>query len=114
MATLPAEQPSFAVLTVFTSSPEHRQDFVTLIHDFASAQAMTHPGLCAFDIFTDESNQHIVTLARWRDRSTFEEFKRSESGVHASQLALVLKPTVYFLRPEATLAEAETVLKRAG
>jgi quinol monooxygenase YgiN len=114
MATSPAEQPSFAVLTVYTSSPEHRQEFVTLIHDFARALAMTHPGLCAFDMFTDETNQHIVTLARWRDRSAFEEFKRSESGIQGSQVALVLKPTVYFLHPEATLAEAEMVLRRAG
>jgi quinol monooxygenase YgiN len=85
-----------------------------LIHDFANAQAMTRPGLCSFDIFTDEGEQHIVTLARWKDRAAFEEYKRSESGVRASQMALVLNPMVYFLRPEATLADAAMPWRRTG
>lgn len=113
MATSPEVQP-FVVLNVFTSAPEHRQAFVTLIRDFANAQALMHPELCAFEIFTDEGNEHIITLARWRDRAAFEEFKRSEAGMRASETALVLKPTIYFLHPEGTLAEAEAPVSRAG
>ncbi len=111
MATSPEVQP-FIVLTVFTSVPEHRQTFVALIRDFANAQALMRPGLCDFEIFTDEGDAHIITLARWKDRATFEEFKRSETGMRASQTALVLKPTVYFLHPEGTLAEAVAPLSR--
>lgn len=106
--------PAFVVLTVYTSSPEHRQEFVSLIHDFASTQALLQPGLKTFDIFTDEGSTHIVTLTRWRDRTAFEEYKRSESGIRASELALVLKPTVYFLHPEAVVTEDEARLQRVG
>ncbi len=113
MAPPPAAQP-FVVLTIYTSSAEHRPEFVTLMRDFASSQALLHPGLFSLDILTDEGQTHIVTVARWRDRSAFEEFKRSESGIRASQLALVLKPTVYFLHPEATVAEAEAAVQRVG
>lgn len=107
-------QAPFLVLTVFTSSPEHRQQFVELIHDFATAQAMSHPGLAAFDIFTDEGEQHIVTIARWKDRSAFEAFKGSVSSIRASAIARVLTPVVYFLRPEATVCATESPLRRVG
>lgn len=110
---LASEQP-FVVLTVFTSSPEHRQPFVTLIHDFAQAQSLALPGLDSFDLFTDEGEQHIVTLTRWKDRASFEEFKRSDSGRRASEIALVLNPVIYFLHPEASVAETREPLRRAG
>ncbi len=106
--------PAFVVLTVYTSSPEHRQEFVGLIQDFASTQALLQPGLETLDIFTDEGTTHIVTLARWRDRTAFEEFKRSATGIRASEMALVLKPTVYFLHPEAVVAEDAARLRRVG
>lgn len=111
MATPPAVLP-FVVLTVYTSAPEHRLEFVALIHEFASTQALLHRGLLTFEIFTDEAEAHIVTLARWTDRAAFEEFKRSE--VRASELALALKPVIYFLHPEATVAEAAEPLVRVG
>jgi len=114
MAARSAASPSFAVLTMFTSSPEHRDRFVTLIHDFVAAQAITRPGLFSFDIFTDEGDEHIVTLAQWRDRAAFEDFKRTDSGRHASELALVLRPIVLFLHPKATLGETPMPLDRAG
>lgn len=113
MATLPAQGP-FVVLTVYNSEPEHRLEFVTLIRDFANMQALVRPELCAFDIFTDEGERHIITLARWKDRTAFEEFKRSESGIRASELALVLKPTVYFLHPQATVEATAEPLLRVG
>lgn len=112
MTTPPAG--AFAVLTVYNSEPEHRQEFVALIHEFASTQALLQSGLIGFDIFTDEGERQIVTLARWKDRVAFEAFKRSESGIRASEMALVLKPTVYFLHPAATVVEAQEALRRVG
>lgn len=108
------QAPTFIVLTVYTSSPEHRQQFVDLIHDFASAQALSHPGLCSFEIFTEEGEQHIVTLARWKDRASFEAFKASGSSIRAAAIARVLSPVAYFLRPEAALEEPEAPVRRAG
>lgn len=99
------EQPSFVVLSVYNSSPELRQKFVELMQEFVETQALVRPGLCSFDIFTDEGGGRIVTLARWRDRKAFEDFKQSEVGRDAAEVGLVLRPTVYFLRPEAAPAE---------
>ncbi len=114
MAQHSDEQPSFVVLSVYNSSPELRQKFVRLMQDFAATQALVRPGLCSFDVFTDEDGERIVTLARWRDRKAFEEFKQSESGRDAAQVGLVLRPTVYFLRPETRLAGATTPLGSAA
>lgn len=110
----PAESQPFVVLTIFTSSPQHRQQFVDLIHDFASVQAMSQPGIISFEIMTDEGQEHIVTLSKWKDRDSFEVFKRSGSSMRASVMARVLTPVVYFLHPEAALPGTELPLRRAG
>ena len=105
MAKESNEQPSFVVLSVYNCSPELRQKYVELMQEFVETQVLVRPGLCAFDLFTDEGGERIVTLARWRDRKAFEEFKQSEVGRDAAEVGLVLRPTVYFLRPETTLAD---------
>lgn len=99
-------QPLFVVLSVYNCSPEHRQKYVALMQEFVETQALVRSGLCSFDLFTDEDGQRIVTLARWRDRAAFEEFRQSETGRNAAEVGLVLRPTVYFLRPESALPEA--------
>ncbi len=110
MAQPSDSEPSFVVLSVYNSSPELRQRFVDLMKEFVETQALVRSGLCSFDIFTDEDGERIVTLARWRDRKAFEDFKQSESGRSAAEVGLVLRPAVYFLRPEAGLADATTKL----
>lgn len=96
-------EPSFAVLTLFTSEPEHRDQFATLAHDVLISEARWQRGLHSVELFTDESGQHIVTLARWKDRATFEAFKQSEDGRHVAELGLTLHPNVLFLHPEAII-----------
>lgn len=91
---------SFIVLSVFTSAPELRGRFVNLIDEFATTHTRLEPGICSVELFTDEGSEHIVTLVRWKDRESFEQFKRSDSGVQASQVALTLRPKIYFLRME--------------
>ncbi len=93
----------FIVLSVFTTAPELRGRFVSLIEEFAATQARLQPGICSVELFTDEGSEHIITLARWKDRDSFEGFKQSESGAQASQVALTLRPKVYFLRVENEL-----------
>ena len=113
MATPPADEP-FVVLTIYRSSPERRQELITLMRDFAGTQAVLRTGLCTFEIFTDEGETLIVTLGRWKNRTVFEEFKRSEIGIRAAQMGLVLNPTVYFLRPQGTVEETAGPLRRVG
>lgn len=105
MAKPSSEQPAFVVLSVYNCSPELRQKYVELMQEFVETQVLMQPGLCAFDLFTDEGGERIVTLARWRDRKAFEDFKQSETGRGAAEVGLVLRPTVYFLHPETTLAD---------
>ncbi len=110
MATPPAGEP-FVVLTIYHSSPEHQQEFIDLLRDFAGTQEVLHTGLCGFEIFTDEGTTQIVTLGRWKNRTVFEEFKRSEVGIRSAQMGLVLNPTVYFLHPQAAVEEAAEPLR---
>jgi quinol monooxygenase YgiN len=101
----------FIVLSVFTSVPEFRDSFVNLIEEFAASQTRLQPGICSLELFTDESSEHIVTLARWKDRASFEAFKQSQTGAHASEVARTLTPKVYFLRQETVFAGGQDVPK---
>ena len=100
--TLP-EASSFVVLSLFTCEPEQRTEFVNLADDFLFSLVRFQEGLRSVELFTDESGQHIVTLARWKDRASFEAFKQSESGHEVTSFGLALRPKVLFLRPEAAL-----------
>ena len=103
LASLPKETSSFVVLSLFTCEPEQRTEFVNLADDFLFSQVRFQPGLLSVELFTDESGEHIVSLARWRDRGAFEAFKQSESGHEVTSFGLALRPKVLFLRPEAAL-----------
>ncbi len=104
---------SFAVLTVFTILPEHQQRVADAMRVFATAQVHLQPGICSFELFSDESQQHIISLARWKDRTCFEAFKRSEDGARATELARVMTPAVYFLRPQAAVSGGEAEILRS-
>ncbi len=104
---------SFAVLRVFTHPPGQQQRVVDAMRVFATAQLHLQPGACSFELFSDESQQHIISLARWKDRESFEAFQHSEDAVRASELARGLAPAVYFLRPEAAVALNEHEVSRA-
>ncbi len=98
---------SFVVLSIFKSAPELRQRFLNLIEEFAAGQARVQPGLCGFELFTDESAEQIITLARWKDRASFETFKTSDAGKQATEVGRTLLPTIYFLHPEGALAQQQ-------
>jgi heme-degrading monooxygenase HmoA len=100
-----AESPTFVVLSIFTSTPELRQKFVELMREFIDTQVRLQPGAHSVEIFADESGSQIITLARWKDRASFEAFKRSESGQNATAYGLVLQPKVAFLQPEGSFAK---------
>lgn len=112
--THPQPASGFAVLTLFTSEPEHRAEFLTLAHDFLLSQMRWQSGLLAIELFTDESGEHIVTLAHWKDRATFEAFKQSESGSQVNRFGLALRPKVFFLQPEASLTREPALEERLG
>ena len=103
LASLPQETSSFVVLSLFTCAPEQRTEFVNLADDFLFSQVRFQPGLLSVELLTDESGEHIVSLARWKDRAAFEAFKQSESGHEVTSFGLALRPKVFFLRPEAAL-----------
>jgi heme-degrading monooxygenase HmoA len=110
----PEEHASFVVLSVFTCEPKHRAEFVSLAHDFLMSQVRWQSGLCSVELFTDESGERFVTLARWQDRASFEAFKQSESGRHLTSFGLSLRPQVFFLQPEAALVPEEALEERLG
>lgn len=104
----PEEISSFVVLSLFTCEPEQRTEFVNLADDFLFSQVRFQPGLRSVELFTDESGEHIVSLARWKDRAAFEAFKQSESGHEVTSFGLALRPKVLFLRSEAVLPGEST------
>ncbi|HYX70977.1 MAG TPA: antibiotic biosynthesis monooxygenase family protein [Terriglobales bacterium] len=113
-ATLPQETSSFVVLSLFTCEPEQRTQFVNLADDFLFSQVRFQAGLRSVELFTDESGEHIVSLARWKDRASFEAFKQSESGHEVTSFGLALRPKVLFLRAEAVLPGESSPAERVA
>lgn len=105
---------SFAVLSLFTCDAANRAEFLNVARDFLASQVRWQEGLHSVDLFSDESGEHIITLARWRDRSAFEAFKQSESGRHVTSFGLALRPQVFFLQPEAAMAREPALEERLG
>ena len=110
----PEETSSFVVLSLFTCEPEQRTEFVNLADDFLFSQVRFQEGLRSVELFTDESGHHIVSLARWKDRASFEAFKQSESGHEVTSFGLALRPKVLFLRPEAALPGDSAPVERVA
>ena len=111
---LPPEERSFIVLSLFTCEPEQRPRFLELAQDFLVSQVRFQPDLRSIELFADESGEHIVSLARWKDRAAFEAFKQSPSGHEVTSVGLALRPKVFFLQAEASFPQAaERVLQRA-
>ena len=94
---------SFAVLSLFYTGPERRGEYLRLLHNFVVTTFRGQLGLDSVELFTDESDGHIVMLSRWRERTAYEAFKQSASGRQWSEWGLTLQPKAYFLRSEVLL-----------
>jgi heme-degrading monooxygenase HmoA len=102
---LPPEETQFIVLSLFTCAPEQRRELLNLAEDFLYSQLRFQPDLRSIELLADESGEHIVTLARWKDRAAFEAFKRSAAGLEVNSYGLAMRPKVFFLSTEAFLRE---------
>lgn len=94
---------SFIALVIYptTADAQTRQadNFVRL----ASDRLQNLPGLVRARVLLSEDGASLLTLSEWRDRESFEEFRKSDFGRAASALMSELHPKAYWLRQHALL-----------
>jgi heme-degrading monooxygenase HmoA len=64
------------------------------------------PGFIAGRVFVSEDGDSVISLVEWRDRESFAQFRQTDIGRAATQVAGELRPTAYWLRPHATVEPA--------
>jgi heme-degrading monooxygenase HmoA len=94
----------FVALVIYPStSPAQIGQADTLRH-MAEATIRSMPGFVSGRVFLSEDGESVVSLVEWRDRGSFVQFRQTEFGRAAVQVAGELHPKAYFLKPYAAVA----------
>jgi heme-degrading monooxygenase HmoA len=94
----------FVALVIYPStSPAQIGQADTLRH-MAEATIRSMPGFVSGRVFLSEDGESVVSLVEWRDRGSFVQFRQTEFGRAAVQVAGELHPKAYFLTPYAAVA----------
>ncbi len=93
----------FVALVIYPTTKDaqirHADKLVKLIAEKGS----TLPGFLRSRVFLSEDGDSLVTLTEWSDRESFLQFRQSEFGQAAVQLAAGLHPQAHWLRQHAAV-----------
>ena len=93
----------FLALVIYPSSPEGQSRQAENLVRLTAEKLRTLAGFLRGRVYLSEDGNSLVTLTEWRDRPSFEEFRRSEYGRAAVALTAGLHPTSYWLRQHAAV-----------
>ena len=69
----------------------------------ASEKVSAFPGFLRALVLASEDGAEVVAITQWSDRESFLEFRQSEFGRAAIQLATGLHPHAHWLRQHAAI-----------
>jgi heme-degrading monooxygenase HmoA len=88
----------FAALVIYpTTAPAQTGEAESLAQMAESIRTM--PGFIRGRVFLSEDGGSVISLVEWRDRESFVQFRQSEFGRTATQVAVDLHPKAYWMRP---------------
>jgi heme-degrading monooxygenase HmoA len=93
----------FVALVIYPSTPAAQPGQADALLRVAEETIRHMPGFVAGRIFLSEDGETVISLAEWRDRESFANFRQSEFGRAAIQMAGELRPKAYWLDPHATV-----------
>lgn len=93
----------FVALVIYPSTPGGQAGQADTLLRMVEANIRSMPGFIVGRVFLGEDGESVVTLAEWRDRESFGEFRRSEFGRAATSFVGDLHPKAYWLRPHASV-----------
>ena len=95
---------AFVALVIYPTTEPAQTGQADALVRMAEEDAMrTMPGFIRGRVFLSEDGASVVSLVEWRDRESFVQFRQSEFGRAATQVASELHPRAYWLRPFATV-----------
>jgi heme-degrading monooxygenase HmoA len=94
---------SFVALVIYPTTPLSQGGQADTLLRMVGPAIRTMPGFVGGQVFVSEDGASVVTLVEWRDRESYAQFRQSEFGRGATQLAADMRPRPYWLRPYATV-----------
>lgn len=95
---------TFVALVIYPSTAAAQVGHADTILRMVEANIRSMPGFIVGRVFLSEDGESVVTLAEWRDRESFVQFRQSEFGRAATHVAGELHPRAHWLRSYATTA----------
>ncbi len=93
----------FLSLVIYPTEPEGQARAADNLAALAAQKIRLLPGFLRGRIFVSEDGLHLISIAEWSDRQSFEQFRQSEFGQSATQLLANLNPKSYWLRHHSAL-----------
>ena len=93
----------FAALVIYPTTALAQTGQADTLVRMAESAIRSMPGFLRGRVFLSEDGNSVISLVEWRDRESFAQFRQSEFGRAATQVAGELHPKPYWLRPFATV-----------
>ncbi len=93
----------FVALVIYPTTKDAQSRHADKLVRIASEKVSALPGFLRARVFVSEDGETMVTLTEWSDRESFLQFRQSEFGQAAIQLAAGLHPQAHWLRQHATV-----------
>jgi heme-degrading monooxygenase HmoA len=93
----------FVALVIYPTTKEAQVRHAEKLSKIAAEKVSTLPGFLRSRVFLSEDGDSLVTLTEWSDRESFLQFRRSEFGQAAVQLAAGLHPQAHWLRQHGVI-----------
>jgi heme-degrading monooxygenase HmoA len=93
----------FMALVIYPTSPDAQGRQADKLQRLAFEGLRLLPGFLRGRVLVSEDGGSLVTLTEWSDRESFQQFRQSDFGRAAVQLAAELHPKSYWLRQHAVI-----------
>ncbi len=93
----------FVALVIYPTTPATQSRRAETVARVGLDHIRRLPGFVRSQVLVSEDGECLVTATWWRDRDSFEQFRRSETGRAATTLAAEAGPKPYWLRLHADI-----------
>ena len=93
----------FVALVIYPTTKDAQVRHADKLVKIATEKVSALPGFLRSRVLVSEDGESLVTLTEWSDRESFLQFRQSEFGQAAIQLAANLHPQAHWLRQHATI-----------
>jgi heme-degrading monooxygenase HmoA len=93
----------FVEVVIYPTTKDAQTRLASELAGIASEKVRAFPGFPRALVLASEDGATVVAITQWSDRKSFLEFRQSELGRAAVQLAAGLHPQAHWLRQHAAV-----------